>query len=261
VSLARTGEKYYVDTRAILKATAHRITPLPAGPWVMTQIWHDLLFAHCPIALDVLRPLVPQVLPLDTFDGQCWIGIVPFRMSNVHPRGLPSVPGLSRFPELNVRTYVMLHDRPGVYFFSLDAGNAIAVELARSIFHLPYFRARMSSNRIADTIYYRSRRIHRNAPSADYTASYRPIAPVVYAQQGTIEHWLTERYYLYTTVGRDRVYRGDIHHRLWPLQIAELEVMQDTMALSHRIHLPDTTPLLHYSQVQEVLIWPLRRIL
>jgi uncharacterized protein YqjF (DUF2071 family) len=250
-----------VDTRAILQATDHRITPLPTGPWVMTQIWHELLFAHWPIAPEVLRPLIPQALPLDTFDGQCWIGIVPFHMSNVHPRGLPPVPGLSQFPELNVRTYVMLHDRPGVYFFSLDAGNAIAVALARSIFHLPYFQARMSSKRIEDTIYYRSHRMHRNAPSADYTASYRPIAPVVYAKPGTIEHWLTERYYLYTIVGCDRVYRGDIHHRLWPLQIAELDVMQDTMALSHSIQLPDTTPLLHYSQVQEVLIWPLRRVL
>lgn len=250
-----------MDTRAILNATDHRLTPLPSGPWVMTQIWHELLFAHWPIAPEVMRPLVPPVLPLDTFDGMCWVGIVPFHMSNVHPRGFPSVQGLSQFPELNVRTYVMLQDRPGVYFFSLDAGNAIAVALARGVFHLPYFTARMSSNRIEDTIYYRSHRIHRNAPSADYIASYRPIAPVVYAKPGTIEHWLTERYYLYTVVGRDRVYRGDIQHRLWPLQIAELEVMQDTMACSHGIHLPDTAPLLHYSQLQEVLIWPLRRVL
>ncbi|MEO8973040.1 MAG: DUF2071 domain-containing protein [Ktedonobacteraceae bacterium] len=252
-----------MDTRSILKATDHRTTSLPTGPWAMTQIWHELLFAHWPIAPDMLRPLIPSTLPLDTFDGQCWVGIVPFHMSNVHPRGIPSVPGLSQFPELNVRTYVTLQDRPGVYFFSLDAGNAIAVAIARSVFHLPYFKAQMSSRRIEDTIYYRSHRVHTNAPSADYIATYRPIAPVVYALRGTIEHWLTERYYLYTTVrrDRDRVYRGDIHHRLWPLQIAELEVMRDTMTYSHGIHLPDTAPLLHYSQVQEVLIWPLRRIL
>ena len=250
-----------MDTRAILQATDHRVVPLPAGPWIMTQIWHELLFAHWPIALDVLRPLIPPALPLDTFDGQCWVGIVPFRMSNVHPRGLPAVPGLSSFPELNVRTYVTLQDRPGVYFFSLDAGNAIAVALARTFFHLPYFTAQMSSKRSGDTIHYRSHRVHRNAPSADYIAAYRPVAPVVYAQSGTIEHWLTERYYLYTTVGRDRVYRGDIHHRLWPLQLAELEIMQDTMAISHGIYLPDVPPLLHYSRLQEVLIWPLRRIL
>src|SRR5579863_4679716 len=174
--------KYIMDTRAILQAIDHRTTPLSTGPWVMTQIWHELLFAHWPIEPNVLRPLIPSALPLDTFDGQCWVGIVPFHMSNVHPRGLPSVYGLSQFPELNVRTYVMLHDRPGVYFFSLDAANPVAVAIARALFHLPYFTARMSSRRIDDTIYYRSHRIHRNAPSADYHASYRPIAPVAYAR-------------------------------------------------------------------------------
>lgn len=249
-----------MDTRAILQATNHRLTPLPTGPWIMTQIWHELLFAHWPVAPDVLRPLVPDVLPLDTFDGQCWVGIVPFHMSNVHPRGSPSVYGLSQFPELNVRTYVSLHDRPGVYFFSLDAANAIAVFLAQKLFFLPYFTAHMSSQRVQDTIYYRSRRIHSNAPHANLIASYRPIAPVVYATPGTIEHWLTERYYLYTVVGRNHVYRGDIHHRLWPLQIAELEIMENTMALSHGIHLPNIPPLLHYSGLQEVLVWPLRRV-
>jgi uncharacterized protein len=257
---ASNREKYIVDTRAILKASDHRTTPLPTEPWVMTQILHELLFAHWPVAPDVLRPLIPPLLPLDTFDGQCWVGIVPFHMSNVHPRGLPSVQGLSQFPELNVRTYVTLNDRPGVYFFSLDAANPIAVAIARAIFHLPYFTAHMSSQRSGDTIHYRSHRVHRRTPSADFSATYRPIAPVVYAQPGMIEHWLTERYYLYTTVGGNRVYRGDIHHGRWPLQIAELEVMQDTMALSHGISLPDTAPLLHYSEVQEVLIWPLRRI-
>ncbi len=248
-----------MDTQAILWATSHRLTPMPTGPWIMTQVWHELLFAHWPIAPHLLRPLVPSSLPLDTFDGQCWVGIVPFHMSNVHPRGFPSVYGLSRFPELNVRTYVTLHDRPGVYFFSLDAANPIAVFLARHFFLLPYFTAHMSSHSIGDTIYYRSRRIHKHAPSADFVVSYRPIAPVVYATSGTIEHWLTERYYLYT-VSHDHVYRGDIHHRLWPLQIAEYEEMQNTMALSHQIPLPNIPPLLHYSQLQEVLVWPLRKI-
>lgn len=250
-----------MDTQAILKNVVHRTTPLPRGPWVMTQAWHELLFAHWPIRAEVLRPLIPTVLPLDTFGGQCWVGVVPFNMSNVHPRGLPSVHGLSAFPELNVRTYVNINGYPGVYFFSLDAGNPIAVAIARTIFHLPYFTANMSSKRIGDIIHYRSHRTHHNAREADYIANYRPIAPVVYARPGTLEHWLTERYYLYTTVGRDRVYCGDIHHGQWPLQLAELETVCDTMARSHNIHLPDTAPLLHYSQLQEVLIWPLHRIL
>lgn len=249
-----------MDIQAILKDTAHRMTAMPIGPWVMVQFWHELLFAHWPVKPEVLRPLIPEALPLDTFDGECWVGVVPFNMSHVHPRGLPSVNGLSAFPELNVRTYVTINGFPGVYFFSLDAGNSIAVALARSIFHLPYFHARMSSQRIGDIIHYRSHRIHRNAREADFIANYDPVSPVFYARPGSLEHWLTERYYLYTTVGRDRIYRGDIHHQQWPLQLAELETIRDTMACSHDIHLPETAPLLHYAQLQEVLIWPLRRI-
>ncbi len=227
----------------------------------MTQRWHELLFAHWPIEPGKLRPLVPPLLPLDTYEGQCWVGIIPFHMSHVRPRWMPRIPKLSGFVELNVRTYVTLHGIPGVYFFSLEASNPIAVAIARAMFHLPYFNAVMRSDRIDDTIRYSSRRIHRGAPSATFRAVYRPIAPITYAQPGSLEQWLTERYCLYTVVGNKGVYRGDIHHVQWPLQSAELEVTSDTMAISHGIHLPDTPPLLHYAGLLEVLIWPLRRVL
>src|SRR5229473_1431675 len=119
---------------------------------------HELLFVHKPIVPAVLRPLIPSVLSLDTFEGQAWVGIVPFRMSNVRPRGVPPVAGLSAFPELNLRTYVTVNGVPGVYFFSLDAANRIAVTLARRLFHLPYFHAKMRCERVNGTIHYRSRR-------------------------------------------------------------------------------------------------------
>ena len=109
----------------ILNQTAHRPWPMPTSPWVMTQTWHDLLFAHWPVDGVRLRALVPAEFPLDLYDGQAWLGIVPFRMANVGPRGVPSLPGVSAFPELNVRTYVRVADRPGVYFFSLDAASAL----------------------------------------------------------------------------------------------------------------------------------------
>jgi uncharacterized protein YqjF (DUF2071 family) len=226
----------------------------------MTQIWHELLFAHWPVAPEVLRPLVPAALPLDAFEGQCWIGVVPFHMSHVRPRGVPPVPGLSAFPELNVRTYVTLNGIPGAYFFSLDAGNAIAVALARNLFHLPYFRARMSSKRAGDTIHYQSVRTHHAVPSAELLASYRPIAPVTYSVPETIEHWFTERYCLYTVVGQ-RVYRCDIHHRPWPLQRAELDIVRNTMAEAAGLHLSPIPSYLHYAQKLEVLIWPLYRVM
>ncbi len=248
-----------MNTIEILREVSHREYPVPTGPWVMSQLWLELLFAHWPMKPDALRSLIPPAFHIDTFEREAWVGVVPFHMQNVHPRGLPSVPGLSRFPELNVRTYVTINGKPGVYFFSLDAGNPIAVAIARSVFHLPYFNAKMSSERKGDSIHYTSHRTHHHAPSADYTARYRAIAPVEYTQQKTLAHWLTERYSLYTTF-RNHLYRGEIHHQQWPLQSAELEVEQDTMALSHGIHLPDSPPLLHYSQRQEVLIWPLHRI-
>ncbi len=249
-----------MSTAEILQALSHREYPIEKGPWVMSQTWLELLFAHWPIKPDALRSLIPTALEIDTFDGEAWVGVVPFRMRNIHPRGLPSVQGLSHFPELNVRTYVTTRGRPGVYFFSLDASNPIAVAIARSVFHLPYFNATMRCERRGAHVHYSSHRTHRNAPHADYIARYRPIAPITYSPQKTIAHWLTERYSLYTTF-HEQLYRGEIHHAQWPLQAAELETEQDTMARSHEIQLPDTAPLLHYSEQQEVLIWPLQRVL
>jgi len=249
-----------VNTRAILQAVDHRPYPLPRGPWIMTQIWHELLFAHWPIAPDILRPLVPSTLPLDIFEGEAWVGIVPFRVSHAVPRWLSPIPGLSQFPELNVRTYVTVNGIPGVYFFSLDAGNRIVVAAARMVYHLPYFHAAMSIQRANGSISYSTRRIHRNAPPAEYAAVYRPLGPIRHAQPGTLDHWLIERYCLYTVVGDTHVYRADIHHKPWPLQAAELETTRDTMALSHGIRLPDIQPLLHYAHRQEVLVWPLHRV-
>ncbi len=253
-----------MDTTAILQDVAHRPYPLPAGPWVMTQVWHELLFAHWPVEPDLLRPLLPPILPLDTYERQAWVGVVPFRMSYVRPRGFPPVPRLSQFPELNVRTYVTVNGIPGVYFFSLDADNPVAVLLARKVFHLPYFNATMRCQRISsadDTMLYRSQRTHPDASPAEFAALYRPIAPVEYAARGSLAYWFTERYCLYTVVNQYQVYRGDIHHERWPLQMAELDLESNTMALSHGIQLPDVSPLLHYAQRQEVLIWPIRRVL
>src|SRR5262245_21709039 len=156
---------------------AHRPWPLPSGPWVMAQVWQDLLFAHWPIETAALRALVPASLALDTFDGRAWLGVVPFRMSGVRLRATPALPWLSAFAELNVRTYVTAEGKPGVFFFSLDAANPVAVAAARRFFHLPYFRARMSCRPDGDGIHYASRRNHRGAPPAELRGSSRPLGP------------------------------------------------------------------------------------
>jgi uncharacterized protein YqjF (DUF2071 family) len=244
---------------AILEATAHRAWPVPTAPWVMAQVWHELLFAHWPIPAEALRSTLPPGLTLDTYDGQAWLGIVPFRMSHVHPRGVPSLPWISAFPELNVRTYVVAQDRPGVYFFSLDAANPVAVAVARRFFYLPYLNASMRCVRTGDTVAYTSRRTHRRAIPAEFIGTYRPTGPVFLSRPGSLEHWLTERYCLYTA-HRGTLYRGDIHHAPWPLQPAEAELTRNTMARSHGIELPQVAPLLHYSHLQEVVVWPLHSV-
>lgn len=219
----------------------------------MEQTWNDLLFAHWPISPQVMRKLVPSALALDMFNSQCWVAVTPFHMSGIRFRWLPKLPGLSAFPELNVRTYVTHGGKPGVYFFSLDAGSRIAVCAARETYHLPYFHARMSSTDHDGWIRYHSVR-----SQAELKAKFRPVAPVQLRKAGTLEHWLSERYCLYTTIG-NAVYRAEIHHQPWPLQNAECEISINSMAASAGIQLPAIQPLLHFAKRLEVLIWPLKK--
>src|SRR3954470_12132467 len=139
----------------------------PPGWPIMYQTWAKLLFMHWPIAADRLRPLIPSRLTIDTFDGSAWIGMTPFTMSGIRPVLFPPLPGLSQSHELNVRTYVHLDGVPGVWFFSLDASNPLAVWGARLGFHLPYFQARMMLKEEEATIHFTSHRSHRAAPPAD----------------------------------------------------------------------------------------------
>jgi uncharacterized protein YqjF (DUF2071 family) len=234
----------------------HRPWRRPKGPWVMAQTWHDLLFAHWPVRAAELRALIPARLEIDTFDGTAWVGVVPFRMSGVRLRGTPALPWLSSFPELNVRSYVVRDGKPGVWFFSLDAGNFVAVAIARRWFHLPYFRASMHLAERAGWIQYRSKRRHRESVPASLKARYRPIAALQLAQPGTLVSFLTERYCLYTADGRGRLIRGEIHHAPWPLQLAEAEFADNTMASAAGIALPASEPLLHFARRQDVVVWP-----
>ena len=222
----------------------------------MAQTWHDLLFAHWKVAPDVLGRLVPTELPLDTRDGGCWVGVVPFHMTGIHARGLAPLPGLSRFPELNVRTYVTLDGKPGVYFFSLDAANLLAVWAARAWYRLPYFHARMTARTQQEWVRYDSERYRA---TAEFRGRYRPIPQVGERGEGSLARWLTERYCLYTAQA-GRVYRAEIHHQSWPLEDAEAEIETNTVALAAGISLPQVPPLLHFARKLEVLIWPLRRI-
>jgi uncharacterized protein YqjF (DUF2071 family) len=240
----------------IFKHTAHRLWPLPPGPWIMKQEWHDLLFAHWAVPMEALRPVIPPGLAIDTFDGQAWLGVVPFRMAGVRMRGTPAIPGFSRFPELNVRTYVVRNGKPGVWFFSLDAANAAAVWGARTFFHLPYFFAAMSCAEDSGWIRYESHRKDRSSSAASLRARYRAVGDVFHAAPGSIEHFLAERYCLYTADEKGRIIRCEIHHPPWSLQLAEAAMEENTMAAAAGITIPELKPeLLHFSLQQDVVAW------
>jgi uncharacterized protein YqjF (DUF2071 family) len=180
-------------------------------------------------------------------------------MTGVRPRWVPALPRLSNFPELNVRTYVVKDGKPGVWFFSLDAGNAIAVAAARIAVHLPYFWAKMGCHQSNGWTNYHSDRTHPGAAKGFFEARYRPVGEIFHATQGTLEYFLAERYCLYTIDRRGQIMRMEIHHPPWPLQVAEAEIGRNTMAQAAGFALPDERPLLHFAVRQDVAIWPLRR--
>jgi len=209
---------------------SERAWPLPKQPWVMQMTWSDLLFAHWPIELDVVASLLPAGLTLDTRDGKAWVGVVPFTMSNIAPRLCPPIPGLSRFVELNVRTYVSVSGKPGVSFFSLDAASRVAVRVARATFNLPYMDAKMAIGRDeGGVISYQSQRTHRGERSADYDASYSAAGEFFQAEPGSLEQWLTARYCLYSANRKGRIFRGEIDHPPWSLARATCTERTNTM--------------------------------
>jgi uncharacterized protein len=219
----------------------------------MVQRWHDLLFAHGPLPPEQIRPLVPPQLELDLYQGKAYVAVAPFHMSGIRSRWLPPLLGLSRFPELNVRTYVNYGGIPGVYFFSLDAANLPAVWGARTGYGLPYFHANMSVKATESKIEYSSRRLQATGP-AEFRGRYWPVSEARRREKNSLEFFLTERYCLYA-VRANAVFRGHIHHLPWPLQDAEAELEVNTMAKAAGIELPDSRPLLHFSRLLEVLIW------
>ena len=238
-----------------MEQTSHRPWPIrDDAPWVMTQSWHDLLFAHWRVDPRQLRTRVPGAFELDLFEDTCWVGIVPFHMTNVAPRGVPALPWLSAFPELNVRTYVRVGDRPGIYFFSLDAGSAAAVLAAYTMLNLPYHHANMTVSQAGETITYRS--VRYSNPDAAFDATYEPLGAVFEAPPGSLEHFLTERYCLYHLDHRAHAYRLDIHHPPWRLQRARATLVRNTMADASGIALPFKPPLLHFAKRQDAVAWP-----
>jgi uncharacterized protein len=242
--------------RRTLEEVGHRPWPLPDEAWIQGQTWCDLLFAHWRVPAAQLRRVVPDVLPLHLDpDGSTWLGITPFLVHGLRLRGTPALPWLSHFPELNVRTYVELDGKPGIYFLSLDAARYAAVIAARRTYRLPYFHARMRVAKTGARVDYDSVRADSSGPPARFRGSYSPAGADTDDQ---LARWLAERYCAYTLDGDGRPLRIDIHHSPWPLQPASGELEAQGMADQVGIEL-EGEPLLHFSARQDTLIWPPRR--
>jgi uncharacterized protein len=234
---------------------AARPWPAPAYSPCTRMYWHEMLFMHWPVNTCHLRSLVPAGLEIDTFGGQAWVGIIPFRMSGVAARWLPPIPGISRFPEVMVRTYVVVDNRPGVWYFSLDATCRFAVFMAKCVFALPYSAARISMTRDGHWRRYRSQRCSGGKLTAELDVEYRPLGEPFQALAGTLDHWLTSRYCLYTSANDGGILRGEIDHPAMKLQNAQAIIHRNSMVESIGLALPDQCPRLLYAHQTRVGSW------
>ncbi|MFC7096654.1 YqjF family protein [Halobaculum marinum] len=217
--------------------------------------WLDALFAHWRVDPATVEARLPDALSVATYDGDAYLGVVPFEMTDIRPRGFPV--GLS-FPELNLRTYVTDGETKGVYFFSLDAADPVGVGVARSLFQLPYYRASMDVTRDGDRVTFTSHRTHRGAPPVHFDATYGPAGATSTPEPGSLESFLVENYRFYTE-GRGRLYYGDIAHDPWPLAPAEAEIRTNGLFEANGFEEPDGDPLLHYSPGSAVTADRIRR--
>jgi len=204
--------------------------------------------------------MIPPPLAIDTFGGQAWIGVVPFRMEGVRLRGAPSVPTTGAFPEINVRTYVRAADRAGVWFFSLDAASRLAVRGARYLYNLPYFDAEITLRSEGGAIHYDSKRVHRDAPPATFLARYRPVGDGYETEPGTLDHFLVERYCLFMFDARRGLGLLDIDHQPWRLQPGAVDLAANTMVDPIGITLPHVQPLVHVASALDVRAWTRRAV-
>jgi hypothetical protein len=239
-----------------LVRTSHKPRPLPPGRWLVRQRWNDLLFAHWPIAA-----LLPEGLQVDSFQGSAWLGIMPFWIDRIKVRGIPSIPGARSFPDLSLRTYVREErtGTPGMYCLSIDASNLLAVLAGSSFYRLPYHWAEMSLEQRSEREFSFYSRRRFTGRQVVFKARYRGLGPsqkLVENLEGSLEHFLMERYCLFSSNREGQAIRANLHHVFWPLEEAEAEIEQNDLAADLGIQLPGQPPVLHYSRRLAVYVWP-----
>jgi uncharacterized protein YqjF (DUF2071 family) len=240
----------------ILERTAHRPWPLPERPWRWLQGWKDLLFCHWAMPPEALRPHLPSRLEIDTKDGTAWVSAVAFHMARVRPRWLPPFRPVSDFLELNLRTYVRLDDRPGVFFLSIHAGKRLAVRVARWLSPLPYSYARMQWSRHQQE----HRFLCSGQPEPIFDARYTTTSQSFVADQGSLDEWLLERYCLYLGDPNGGLVSAEIHHEPWSVKKVDAEISSNRLGRPFGIALSSSPDRAHFSPGVEALAWPFEQL-
>lgn len=225
----------------------------------MRMGWSQMLLLHWPFSLKAVRPLVPDELELDSFDGKAWISILPYRVRGVRPIVAPSIPWFSTFLQLDVRTYVLHQGEPGVFFFSLDASNPVAVWLARTVFRLPYFRADMQLRRKGDSFRLTSARSHQGARPATFDCQWTPREPLAGATRDEFAAFVSDRDRLFAPHA-GKVMTCSIQQEPWPLRRAHVSALETTLFEATDLPEPECPPIAHHCDGLGLEIWPLRAI-
>ena len=231
----------------------------PSSSAIGYQRWSELLFLHWKIDPRAIQATLPQGLFVDTYAGDAYLGLVPFFMQRIRPAWLPPLPWISWFLELNVRTYV--HDaegRPGVWFYSLDCSQPLAVALARRFFHLPYFHARMAAAHHRGVVHYECRRRAEAAPLSRY--AWTPGRETGLAEPGSLAFFLVERYLLFAAERTGQLYTGRVHHAPYRLHTPELTDFSTAPARQAGFDLGGEPAPVLGAQAVDVAIFPLGRI-
>lgn len=225
----------------------------------MRMAWSQALLLHWPFPAKAVRRIVPDELEIDTHDGHAWVSILPYRVRGVRPLMGPSIPWFSSFLQIDVRTYVRHLGEPGVYFFSLDASNPVAVWLARTVFRLPYFRAEMQLRRRDESFRFSSTRSHQGARSADFACQWTPREPLAAGDRDDFVNFLTDRGRLFAPHA-GKVLTCSIRHEPWPLRRARVSALDTTLFAAVDLPEPTCPPVAHHCDALGLEIWPLRAV-
>jgi hypothetical protein len=260
----------FVTAGSLLYSVAHRPWMPPDSQWLLSQNWNDLLLAHFAIAPEALRRLVPEALTLELYDGAAWLTISPFCTSHMRPSGVPPLPGFSFFPQVNLRTYVTVEGKPGLYYFSVDTASLTAVWGARVFFRMQYWHSKIqvsgatiqARKATGSAIHFSASRLHGPQAAngaAKLEVSYAPEGEAERARRGSLDEFLTERYCVYSW-NRGKFYRTEVHHQPWPLQRVRVEFRANSLADPLGLTLPKEPDVCHFSRSLKMLAWAPERI-